>query len=419
MAYEDYQMRKSIFYSLPLSIGAFFRELLAVTLVLILQERAWTVDLFTPGLVLFLVLITFRMPYINSYTLLFEAMCVGDWKISNHVGLRKHEDVSQNLLHVLVIFVAHTGAAIGAAALRVYLDVIYGREVMFGKENISGMRTGLAPALEVDVDGLRRFDSFWGAESRLDRLDGVNGTLMEVFPLSGANNNMGISSVALMVWYITEEIGYVFLLCVCYIHIWLSAGAGENKKPPINPFVRKYWNYLFKVCLLITLIYISLYRAFPTAHGSLHTTIFKVQYQAWNPNVRMVDENNNETFARIFGGFLGLMLAVGYNKALVGTEKEHADDDGDFYYKLIWGLEPDPNHTKAKRLSNAYSSDDEEEGWSRRKGRRGYSRCSSYDVKTCDANGRCTNGTCTVCEPLGAKKTGFKLRIPHVLDHPK
>ena len=419
MAYEDFLAKRSFFYSLPLTIGAFFRELLAVTLVLTLQERMWGVDMFTQGLVLLLVLITFRVPYINSYTLLFEAFCIGDWKISNHLGLRKHDDVSQNMLHVLVIFVAHVGGAIGAAALRGYLDVTYGTEIPFGKEGIGGLRTTLAPALEVDVDGLKRFDSFWGASSRVDRLGNVNGTLLDLIPFTDSSR-LGISPIALTVWYTTEEIGYVFLLCVCYIHIWLSAGVGENKKPPLNPFVRKYWNYLFKVCLLITLIYVSLYRAFPTAHGSLHTTIFKVQYQAWNPNVRMVDADNSETFARIFGGFLGLMLAVGYNKALVGTEKADQNDEGDFYYKFIWGLEPDPNHTRAKRLGNDDGeSSDEEGGWNNRRGRRMY--CSSYDVKHCDANGRCTSGSCTICQgqPLTAKKTGFKLRIPHVLDHPK
>ena len=49
---DDYS-RHGLFYSLPITIGVFFRELLAVTLFLVLQERAFTYDAFTQGLVLF------------------------------------------------------------------------------------------------------------------------------------------------------------------------------------------------------------------------------------------------------------------------------------------------------------------------------------------------------------------------------
>ena len=88
MGYEEVSSRRSIFYSLPITIGTFFREVLAVTLVLVLQQRASTYDFFNQGLVLLLIFLTFRVPYINSYTLLFEAISLGDWNIKNHVGMR-------------------------------------------------------------------------------------------------------------------------------------------------------------------------------------------------------------------------------------------------------------------------------------------------------------------------------------------
>ena len=432
---DDMYSKRSLVYSLPITVGSFFRELLAVTLVLILQERAGTYDFFTQGFILLLIFLTFRIPYVNSYTLLFEAFSLGQWDVKNHVGMRKHADVSQNMFHVLVIFVAHVGGAIAAAALRVYFDVTYGTEVIFGRERLEGMRTDVAPSLQVNVDELRRIDSFWGGSNRLDRLEGVNGTIFQMMPLSG-QNDLGIGSTALTVWYTTEEIGYVFMLCVCYIHIWLSSGVGENKKPPLNPFSSTYWQYLFKVCLLVVLVYMALYRAFPTAHGSMHTTIFKVQYQAWNPNVHLIDSDNSETFARIFGGLIGLFLAVGYNKILVGTERAGSDDDsGDFYYKLIWGLEPDPNHSKAKRTTDGWDSSDDEDPQTRRKGGRvhkwRYPRtgsrddsavgCKTYRMRHCDKAGNCTDASCTVCvgQNMGACKPDFKLRLPHTLDHAK
>lgn len=429
---DDAYAKRSLFYSLPITIGAFFRELLAVTLILVLQERAFSYDFFTSGLVLFLIFLTFRVPYINSYTLLFEAFSLGQWDIKNHVGLRKHADVSQNMLHVLVLFVAHICGALAAAATRVYFDVTYGTEIMFGKELDPLTRTDVAPALKVDVEALRNFNSFWGAEDRIDRLidSGVNGTISQLIPLT-RDNDLGISGTALTVWYTIEEIGFVFMLCVCYVHIWLSAGVGENKKPPLNPFSHNYWNSLYKVCALVVLIYVALYRAFPTAHGSLHTTIFKLQYQNWNPNVHLVDDDHSETFARIFGGFIGLFLAVGYNKMLVGTERANGEDDpGDFYYKMIWGLEPDPTHTKAKRLGKADgwdSSSDEERAQGRRKGRvykwkhpRSGSRddldVNTYKIRKCDKGGNCMDASCVVCYNRGPD---FKLRLPHTLDHIK
>jgi hypothetical protein len=396
-------------------------------LFLVLQERAIAYDAFTVGLVLFLIFLSFRVPYINSYTLLFEAFSLGQWEVKNHVGLRKHKDPMQNALHVLVILVAHVCGALGAAAVRVYLDVTYGVEVIRGKERDPYGRSDFAPALSVNVESLSRFDPFWGGEERVKRLADRNGTLMHLLPLS-KDSSMGISDTSFVVWYMAEEIGFVFLLCVCYVHIWLSAGVGENQKPLLNPFRRNYWKSLFRVCVLVVFIYVALLRAFPTAHGSIHMTVFKMQYQAWNPNVRMVDDDHGEPFARFVGGFVGMLLAVGYNRMLVGTECASSEDDpGGYYYKLIWGIEPDPNHTKTKRVGGASgwdSENDDDEAprhggapkWAG--GRKGVADdlddgCKRFRVRHCE-KGKCTDATCTVCT-----NPDFKLRLPHMMAYAK
>ena len=416
------EWEKSLSYSFPKTVGAFFREVLAVTLVLTLEGRTWAYDFFTPGLVLFLILITFRVPYINSYAFLFETFSIDSWKMASHVGLQKHADFSQNFIHTIVVLGAHIGAAIGAAALRVYFDVAFGREIM-------STQAGLAPALEVDVDGLRNFDSFWNAGSRLDALAKeqiFNGTVEMNIPL-GANRDLGIGQMTLMVWYVAEEIGYVCLLCICFIHIWLGAGVGENKRTPMNPFKQRYWMHLFRVSILLTMVYISLYRAFPTAHGSLHRTIYLCQYQAWNPNVRVIDTDNHEAFARIVGALLGLAFGVAYNQMLVNTEEQESTDESDFYFRLVWGIDPDPSHTRAKRTGgkdDGSSSDSDVESHQGKrwgydpvfKGRRRRTM-ETVCVTRRQCGPDCAGVSCT-CQSTG-RRADFKLKLPCTLDHPK
>ena len=251
------------------------------------------------------------------------------------MGLQKHADISQNPFHGALVLAAHILAAISAAALRVYFDVTFGREIISASP-------GIVPALQVDVDGLHKFDSFWYATPHIIRLKDEM-IWMVILPLH-AGHNLGIDRMAIVSWYVTEEIGYTFLLCVCYIHIRLSAGVGVDKRSPTNPFKRAYWQALIKMCrsVMLTLVYMALYRAFPTAHGSLHMSIYKCQYQAWNLNVSVYDSDNGEIFARIVGWLFGMGLSVAYNRMLVGTERVNEADDGDLYYRLIWGMDPDP-----------------------------------------------------------------------------
>jgi len=423
------EWRDTLAYSFPMTVGSFLRELFAVTMLLLLEERAWAYDFFTPGLVLLLVLFTCRVPYINSYAFLFETFSIDSWKIQNHVGLQKHSDFMQNLVHTVFVLLAHIGAAIAAAALRVYFDVAFGKEIM-------SAQPGVAPALEVSVDGLRRFDSFWNAGPRISNLKGegyANGTIEALIPLGGNGRDLGIGQMTLIAWYVVEDLGYVCLLCVCYIHIWLGAGVGENKRAPMNPFKQRYWRNLLRVCVLLTLVYISLYRAFPTSHGSLHRTIYLCQYQAWNPNVHVYDQDNSEIFARIVGGLLGLAFGIAYNKILVNTEKRESTDESDFYYRLVWGLNPDPRHTQAKRIrktrdeGSSSDSDGDRPAMGRMtwdalmpRGRAAPDRActeSTVCVTQRQCGPSCAMGC--VCPTQVKSKPDFKLRIPYTLNHPK
>lgn len=327
--------------SFAILLGCFVRELLAVTLYLLLEWRAHAYDFFTPALVLFVVLITLRTPYLNAYTFLLEMFGMSDWELSHHVGM--HGDSLYNLLRTLAVLTAHVGGAVAAAALRVYWDVTY------GKESSSGGRPGFQPSLSVDPSMLSSLDSFWNADDRLARIGNVTEALI---PL-GPEEYLGIGQVPLMAWYVLEDAGYVCMVCIITIHIWLYTGLGEGKPHTNqNPFYQRYWVSLFTLCMLLSLVNTALYRAFPTAHGSLHNTIFKWQYQSWNPSVRLVDNQNSEVFSRIIGGLLGLLLASGYNRLLVSTEKDRDDDNsGDFWFKIVWGFEPDQLHTREKRIN--------------------------------------------------------------------
>ena len=399
--------KQSLSYAWPRTIGAFFRELLAVTLLLTLQERAWAYDFFTPGLVLFLILITFRAPYINSYTFLFETSCISSWAMTNHVGLQKHDAFAQNAMYTIAVIGAHVGGAIGSAALRVYLDVTYGKEVM-------SMQAGVSPALEVSVAGLQRFSgSLWSADSRVARLIELgypNGTSEVPVPVTGPND-LAIGEFSLVFWYVAEEVGFVFFVCVCYIHIWLGAGVADNRQPPMNPFKPPYWQRLFRVSALWTMIYVALYRAFPTAHGSLHRTLYLSQYQAWNPNVHVIDTTDGEAYARVAGGLIGLMLSILYNQMLVSTEKLDPDDDsGDGFYRMIWGFNRDETHTRSDRVSGGrpsssnYIKQPEEEDDE-----------SSNKVAVCVVCRRGKAGSCS-CQTPSLRKV---LRIPGTMAYPK
>jgi hypothetical protein len=423
--------KRSLIYSLPQTAGYFFRELMSVTLILLLEQRVGAYDLFNTAFVLLLVLIAFRTPYVNSYAFFFEISSIKKWSVAQHVGLQKHEDFTQNLFLFIAILGGHIAAAIGAAALRVLMDVAYGNETMY-----SGQNTGIV--LGVSVESLNNIDTFWGTEKRIERLASsgiLNGTRSVVLPV-GDLSLLGLDSVAVALWYLVEEVGYVTLLCICYVHIWLGAGLAKDEMKPMEPFKPEFWKRLFRMSFLITLVNTALQRCFPTAHGSLHHTIYKCQYQAWNPNLHLVDNDNQEPLIRILGGLIGVVVAYSYNKMLIAT-RDNKDDEG-FYYRFVWGREPVPDEAESKVVPTA--SD-------RKYGRYNAGRYSKtavvipsgqdgsggYDPAECDMHTICVTQTrckkhpdgfgCTAeCKSDtagGGWASNFKLRIPYTLDHPK
>jgi hypothetical protein len=433
------ERRRSLVYSIPQTLGFFLRELLAVTLILLLEQRVSSYDFFNTAFILLLVLITFRTPYINSYAFLFEISSIGKWSVTHHVGLQRHRDFTQNLFLFIAILGGHIGAAIGAAALRVLMDVAYGEESMH-------LNHGTDPVLGVSVESLSNIDTFWGTEKRIERLAAsglLNGTRSVLLPVSDLSY-LGLDSAAVALWYLIEEIGYVTLLCICYVHIWLGAGLAKDEMKPMEPFKPEFWKRLFRMCFLLAMVNTALHRCFPTAHGSLHHTIFMCQYQAWNPNVHLVDNDNQEPLIRVLGGLIGVVVAYSYNKMLIAT-RDTKDDEG-FYYRLVWGREPvaAEDERDAKAAVSQYPGDRRYARYGGGKyskmamvvstpgGHEGCDPAADCDMHTiCVTQTRCKKhpdgmGCTADCksnhsgEAAGGGSGGnFKLRIPYTLDHPK
>ena len=424
------EKQRTLIYSFPQTFGLFLRELLAVTFILLMEQRVGSYDYFNRAFILLLVFITFRTPYVNSYVFFFEIGSINKWANAQHAGLQKHKDFAQNLFLFVAVLGAHIGAAIGAAALRVLMDVTYGTESVISGQNID-------PVLGINVETLQGINTFWGTEKRLERLATAglfNGSRSSSIPLHDISF-LGLDSAAVALWYLIEEIGYVSLLCICYVHIWLGAGLAKDEMKPLEPFKPEYWKRLFRMSILLAVINTALTRCFPTAHGSLHHTIYKCQYQAWNPEMNLVDNSNQEPMIQILGGLIGVVVALIYNMVLLNT-RDNTDDDG-FYYRFVWGREPVPDASDNQQGVQMYperrytrggvryanvapviGKDDDDK----------FFASPDYDVHTICVT-RCKkhpsgigcNAECkmNMMESEAGLSNGFKLRIPYTLDHPK
>ena len=372
-------------YAIPQITSVFIRELFAVSLLLTFEARADGVDFFNSSVILFLILVVVRLPYINSYAFLFEVMSSPSWKIK-HVGAQHYDgDGPHNAIHALFVLAAHVLGAVAAAAGRVYCTVTFGQETVAA--NI------IAPAFTVSTNTLQQFGTTFGADQRLAGLSFINSSRTASVPLK-PDNQLGISGTALVIWYLCEEIAYVCLLCICFVHIWLATGVGAAERSTPNPFRPRYWTQLCQLSVMLCFIYAALERAFPTAHGSLHVTIYRCQMQVWNPSDYQIDFTHYEHIMRAMGGLIGMGLARMYNNALVSTRE---NPENEYYYRLVWGMQsPD----------DASHEDEEEEG--------------------ADQQGGANNQTSVVCVvrktrgvPMQTVAPNFRLRLPSALNHLK
>jgi hypothetical protein len=383
-----------VFHVLAQLLSAAVREFVAVGLLLALSLRADGYDFFNSGLILFLVLIVVRLPFINSYSFLFETLTTRSWGMK-HVGVQSQDRSGYNLIHAVVIVVAHVYAAIAAAGFRIYYEVSFGTESM-------GLLPKINPQLTVDTRVLEKMGTEWAANERLGRLGLLDGTKTFYLPLNSTLGH-GIDKTALLAWYVGEDAAYVCLLCVCFLHIWIATGVLKEKDDsnatiPLNPFRPRYWQQLFRTSALLTMVQLALSRAFPTAHGSLHATVFRLQYQAWRPDANVLDNENNEAAARIIGGLAGMMLAGFYSWMLVSTKNFPKDT---FYFSLIWGMESP--YAKEEKKRGGYAS---------------YQRVESSSVDEDEKNPSGFRSEMEAgVDPV--RKTDFKLRLPFTLNHNK
>ena len=382
-------------------LSAATREFFAVGLLLVLSLRADGYDFFNTGLVLFLILIVVRLPFINSYAFIFEATTIKSWDMK-HVGIQKHDRAGYNFIHAIAILTAHICAGVAAAGFRIYY------EVAFGTENM-GLMPKISPQLVVDTHMLEKMGTEWSANERLARLGSLDGVKTFHLPLN-ATENHGIDKTALMLWYFGEDAVYVCLLCICFVHIWIGTGVVKEKDDetaniPLSPFRPRYWKQLFQISILLTMVQLALSRAFPTAHGSLHMTVFKLQYQAWRPDVRALDNENSEAAARIIGALIGVALAKMYSQVLLSTKLFPEDK---WYFSLVWGMESPFEAEKAK-------------GRGRRGGYTAYSAEVDMERHVLDpGNGTYPSGNLgTQMDDPSVRKTDFKLRLPFTLNHSK
>jgi hypothetical protein len=384
-------------------LSAATREFVAVGLFLVLSLRADGYDFFNTGLVLFLILLVVRLPFINSYSFMFEATTIKSWDMK-HVGIQKHDRGGYNFVHAVAILTSHILAGIAAAGFRIYYEVSFGAESM-------GLQPKINPRLTVDTHMLQKMGTEWAANERLGRLGLLDGTKTFYLPLNSTLGN-GIDKTALLAWYFGEEVVYVCLLCICFLHIWIGTGVIKEKDDvnaniPLNPFRPRYWKQLFQISALLTMVQLALSRAFPTAHGSLHVTVFKLQFQAWRPDANELDNENNEAFARILGGLIGVVLAKVYSWTLLSTKQNPQDV---LYFSLVWGMES-PFAKEAKRGARGYNNNP------------AYQRVN-MDVETAalESENRLDRGMLSQMDdllPCAVRKADFKLRLPFTLNHNK
>ena len=72
-----------LFYVLAQLLSAVVREFFAVLLLIVLCLRADNYDFFNTGIILFLVLLVTRLPFINAYAFIFEATTIKSWDIKH------------------------------------------------------------------------------------------------------------------------------------------------------------------------------------------------------------------------------------------------------------------------------------------------------------------------------------------------
>lgn len=339
--------QKTFAEDIPLLVSILLREFFAVALLLVLESRMLNYDFLNKPLITFLVLVTVRFPYINSYVYLFESTAVGKWKSHTRYGSRSDAQNTYYFHAIFFLFVvaAHILGGVAAAATRVYFDVQYGPELQ--------VTTGsqLKFGLETNVTKLPLYNSMWGNEDRYTCLFDKgyrNGTRTLWFPMTAADDYC-LTVTNIQVWYIGEEAAYVFLLCVCFVHLWLGTGV-KDRQSATNPFARDYWEKLFRLSIILTFINVALTRAFPTAHGSFHQTIYNHYLQEWTPDSTYIDGEHSEFFFRVLGGLFGTFLAALYNSSLASTQDSKSDHG---FYKLVWGFGREDSQTIESRYEDS------------------------------------------------------------------
>lgn len=363
-------------------LSTLIREFTAIAALLILESRLEGYDMFNSAMVLFIILVMVRVPYVNSYVYLFEKL-TWDFGARSNVNDEFFFAVGEGI----AVLGGHIAGAAAAAAMRVTLDVNYGREVHgLGSPNV---RYGLA----TNADSLAAYDSYWKAGDRRSCFSarGLNGTVTKWFPLTNADRDYCLDVTSIGLWYFCEEAVYVLMLCMTYVHVWqLTTRRVERQDVGgVNPLGRWYWETLFKLSFLLCFLNVALARAFPTAHGSLHKSMYLYMVDLWSPQPHLIDDRHNEIALRVVGGIVGAGLGWVYAYVVHATLPVKAGSDSpNLLYCFVWGMPPPAPEAPVAAVASASAA-------------------------AADGGG----GKATVGSAYGVRSHGsdFKLRIPYSL----
>ena len=247
-----------------------FKEFFAVLVQLVCFSRLGQVDLFNGGLVLYMVLVVFSFPFLNSY--LYGFLRLGMWYV-RHPDVARGVWWARTLLQFLFMTVFQVCGALAAAFV------------------------------------VKEYQKSWP--------DAVLHSMSDTTPASGEKyKSLGVlyQSYTAYYWMFAEEFCAVLILLVGMLHLmgslspdlmkntyWGGDVVYQDSAPvhvasPINAIPSK-------LILYASILVAAISRAFPSAHQSLHLTVY---FQ------RMGTCDQREVVERVCGGYVACLVALAY-----------------------------------------------------------------------------------------------------------
>ena len=273
------------------------KELVAVFFILTAHQRLGAYDLFNTPLVLFLTLVVFAFPVMNTYMFIF--LRFGPWF--------KYDTLLRSIAQTCMITVAHIGGAFCAVALYTNkvkdnfddsrfatlenstqkIGILYHDSVNAGwweyfvEEGVAVfvLLVGLVHLIEADMHMLLAH-SFWNMGNAVHPTDTESET-EKLLPGVADSDDAAPATRPKAAQFTLQS----------------SAQPAKFKIPP-------YHSIPIKLIVHVSILVAGIMRAFPSAHQSLHITLYVGN--------GILDEWPSDFNGRLIGGFVGLLLALIY-----------------------------------------------------------------------------------------------------------